>query len=209
MFNKNYENMKNSNFCYSCNTGNSCNSCNYCYSCNFCNSCNYCNSCNFCNSCNYCYFSAGLRMSEKMLFCLGERKYELKREGYQKNNQIFNVQVTEEEWDNAINSQPAFILPLTAWVKREEMTDEEKENISGWSEMDGYLKSQSYQDAWKEGWANASQEFKDWVKNLPHFNPELFEKITSIKFESEVKEMTVSEINKALGYDVKIIKERI
>ena len=203
MFNKNYENMKNSNFCYSCNTGNSCNSCNYCYS------CNYCNSCNFCNSCNYCYFSAGLRMSEKMLFCLGERKYELKREGYQKNNQIFNVQVTEEEWDNAINSQPAFILPLTAWVKREEMTDEEKENISGWSEMDGYLKSQSYQDAWKEGWANASQEFKDWVKNLPHFNPELFEKITSIKFESEVKEMTVLEINKALGYDVKIIKERI
>ena len=203
MFNKNYENMKNSNFCYSCNTGNSCNSCNYCYS------CNYCNSCNFCNSCNYCYFSAGLRMSEKMLFCLGEGKYELKREGYQKNNQIFNVQVTEEEWDNAINSQPAFILPLTAWVKREEMTDEEKENISGWSEMGGYLKSQSYQDAWKEGWANASQEFKDWVKNLPHFNPELFEKITSIKFESEVKEMTVSEINKALGYDVKIIKERI
>ena len=203
MFNKNYENMKNSNFCYSCNTGNSCNSCNYCYS------CNYCNSCNFCNSCNYCYFSAGLRMSEKMLFCLGERKYELKREGYQKNNQIFNVQVTEEEWDNAINSQPAFILPLTAWVKREEMTDEEKENISGWSEMGGYLKSQSYQDAWKEGWANASQEFKDWVKNLPHFNPELFEKITSIKFEAEVKEMTVSEINKALGYDVKIIKERI
>ena len=203
MFNKNYENMKNSNFCYSCNTGNSCNSCNYCYS------CNYCNSCNFCNSCNYCYFSAGLRMSEKMLFCLGEGKYELKREGYQKNNQIFNVQVTEEEWDNAINSQPAFILPLTAWVKREEMTDEEKENISGWSEMDGYLKSQSYQDAWKEGWANASQEFKDWVKNLPHFNPELFEKITSIKFEAEVKEMTVSEINKALGYDVKIIKERI
>jgi len=148
-------------------------------------------------------------MSEKMLFCLGERKYELKREGYQKNNQIFNVQVTEEEWDNAINSQPAFILPLTAWVKREEMTDEEKENISGWSEMGGYLKSQSYQDAWKEGWANASQEFKDWVKNLPHFNPELFEKITSIKFEAEVKEMTVSEINKALGYDVKIIKERI
>jgi len=148
-------------------------------------------------------------MSEKMLFCLGEGKYELKREGYQKNNQIFNVQVTEEEWDNAINSQPAFILPLTAWVKREEMTDEEKENISGWSEMDGYLKSQSYQDAWKEGWANASQEFKDWVKNLPHFNPELFEKITGIKFESEVKEMTVSEINKVLGYDVKIIKERI
>ena len=195
MFNKNYENMKNSNFCYSCNTGNSCNSCDFCDFCNFCNFCNYCNSCNFCNSCNYCYFSAGLRMSEKMLFCLGERKYELKREGYQKNNQIFNVQVTEEEWDNAINSQPAFILPLTAWVKREEMTDEEKENISGWSEMGGYLKSQSYQDAWKEGWANASQEFKDWVKNLPHFNPELFEKITSIKFEAEVKEMTVSEIN--------------
>jgi len=148
-------------------------------------------------------------MSEKMLFCLGEGKYELKREGYQKNNCIFNVQVTKEEFTKEINSKPVFRLPLTMWINKEEMTDEEKENISGWSEMGGYLKSQSYQDAWKEGWANASQEFKDWVKNLPHFNPELFEKITSIKFEAEVKEMTVSEINKALGYDVKIIKERI
>jgi len=36
--------------------------------CDFCNSCNSCNSCNYCDSCSFC---KKLRMSEKMIFCLG------------------------------------------------------------------------------------------------------------------------------------------
>lgn len=32
------------------------------------------------------------------------------------------------------------------------------------------------------------------------------EKITGIKYENEVKEMTVSEISKALGFEVKVVK---
>jgi hypothetical protein len=145
-------------------------------------------------------------MSEKMIFCLGDGKYESKGEGYQKNNRIFNKEVTIEEYSRQINSKPKFILPVTMWVKKEDMTDEEKNNKSNWSELGGYLKTLSYKNAWKEGWKNSSKEFKNWVKNLPNFNAELFEKITGIKYESEVKEMTVKEISEKLGYDVKIIK---
>jgi hypothetical protein len=131
-----------------------------------------------------------------MLFCLGDGKYESKGEGYQKNNRIFNKEVSPEQFDKARNSRPTFNLPIATWIKKEDMTDKEKEEVSGWSEMGGYLKVLSYEDAWKEGWKTASQDFKDWVKNLSGFDSDLFEKITGIRYESEIKEMTVAEIAK-------------
>ena len=140
-----------------------------------------------------------------MIFCIGEGKYESKGIGYQKNDHIFNVKVSEEEFKKAKDSQPSFKLPIAVWKKKEKMIDDEKEKASGWSEMGGYLKTLSYKDAWKNGWPTASKEFKDWVKNLPNFNAEIFEQITGIKFESEVKEMTLVELEKVLGHKVKII----
>ena len=210
---------KNCNFCNSCDSCDSCDSCNYCNSCNSCNSCdscdscNYCYSCNFCNSCdscNYCYYcdySSGLRMSEKMLFCLGEGKYEPKGIGYQKNYHIFNIPVSESEYNKAIGAKPSFTLYLTRWISKDKMTNEEKDNKYGWEQMGGYLKTLSYQDAWKESWAEASKEFKSWVKNLPHFNAELFEKITGVKFEETlVGSIATVEIG-GKKYKAKILEE--
>jgi len=119
-------------------------------------------------------------MSERMIFCLGEGKYKTEGEGYQKNSRIFNKEVSEEEFNKAKSTQPVFLLPIS--------------------------KTLSYENAWEEVWKTASKEFKDWVKNLPNFDAELFEKITGVKFESGMKEMTVKDVSEKLGYEVKIIK---
>jgi len=122
-------------------------------------------------------------MSERMLFCLGEGKYANYGEGYQKNNRVFNVQVTEDEWAKANNSRPSFELPLAKWIDKDDMTDEEKKNYKIYKEIGGYLKVLSYQDAWKEGWSKASDEFKKWVKDLPHFDAKIFKEITGLDIE--------------------------
>ena len=88
-----------------------------------CYSCYYCY---YCYSCDSCYYSYGLRMSERMLFCLGDGKYESSGEGYQKNNRIFNKDVTSDEFDTARNTRPSFELPIAKWVDKDDMTNEEK-----------------------------------------------------------------------------------
>jgi len=131
-------------------------------------------------NCDSCYSCKDLRMSERMLFCKGEGKYELKGIGYQKNNHIFNVQVSEKEFSEAMSSRPTFKLPLTKWIEKKDMTEDEKKDYTICEQIGGYLKVLSFEDAWKEGWSNASKEFKDWVKGLPNFNAELFKDITGI-----------------------------
>ena len=145
-------------------------------------------------------------MSERMLFCLGEGKYETKGIGYQKNYHIFNVPVSKEVYDKVISERVKFELPTAKWIDKEKMTDEEKNNKTNWSELGGYLKVLSWNDAWKEGWSNASQEFKDWVLGLPNFSPEIFKSITGLDIDEKVEELTLEEVCKQLGKTIKIIK---
>jgi len=123
-------------------------------------------------------------MSERMIFCFGDGKYESKGEGYQKNYRIFNKDVSKETFDKIYSSQPSFKLPVSVWVDKKDITDDEKENVSVWKEIGGYLKVLSYQDAWKEGWKTASKEFKEWVKGLPNFDEKMFKKITGLEIEN-------------------------
>lgn len=99
-------------------------------------------------------------MSERMLFCLGEGGYESKGAGYQKNNQIFNVQVDKETWNEARASL-------------------------GWETMGGCLKRTGYQDAWAAWWKEAKQSDKNKILELPHFNAEIFKGITGIDTEEK------------------------
>jgi hypothetical protein len=123
-------------------------------------------------------------MSERMIFCLGKGKYESVGEGYQKNYRIFNKDVSKEVFDKVYSIQPSFKLPVSVWVDEKDMTDDEKKNNPIYKEIGGYLKVLSYKDAWKEGWKTASREFKDWVKNLPGFDGEMFAEITGLEFNS-------------------------
>jgi len=152
--------MNNTN-CYSCNNCNNCDFCDFCdfcdscYSCNLCYFCDSCYSCNLCYFCDFCNFCKGLRMSKRMLFCLGEGRIKSQGAGYQKNNQIFNTQVTKQEWDKALNSLPEIKLDI----------------------KDGYEKG------WSKWWWEASKKDKDAILNLPHFNKDIFKSITGIDIE--------------------------
>jgi len=120
-------------------------------------------------------------MSERMIFCLGEGKYESKGDGYQKNNRIFNQQVTADEFDTAKKTMPSFELPIAKWVKYEDLDKDDQTTTS--KQLGGILKTLSYKDAWKE--AKISDEFKKWVKSLPHFNKDLFFQITGLEWNDD------------------------
>ena len=75
-----------------------------------------------------------------------------------------------------------FELPIAKWIETKDMSSQEKKNWPGHKELGGFLRRLSYKDAWAVAWPNASQEFKDWVKNLPHFNADIFESITGLKW---------------------------
>jgi hypothetical protein len=126
-------------------------------------------------------------MSENMLFCLGDGKYTSSGEGYQKNNRIFNKDVSEEVFNKACNSQPKFTLPTATWIKKEDMTKDEMTTTR--SQIGGYLKVLSYQEAWAEGWKTASKEFKAWVLGLPNFDKTIFKSITGLDIDVENKSL--------------------
>lgn len=116
-----------------------------------------------------------------MIFCLGEGRFVSSGAGYQKNLQVFNVSVTENEYNKVKSSLDVknFKLPIAKWVDIKEI----KSPITTQKQLGGYLKTLSYKDAWKEMWAGLSSEDKEFFKNIPHFNADIFEKITSIKIE--------------------------
>jgi len=116
-----------------------------------------------------------------MIFCFGDGQYESKGEGYQKNNRIFNVEVSHEEWSEAKSSMPTIKLPICSWRNKKEMTEEEKEEESGWETIGGLLKTQNYKEAWKVAWEKMTQKDKNKILSLPHFNKEIFTKITGIE----------------------------
>ena len=126
-------------------------------------------------------------MSEKMIFCLGDGKYERTGDGYQKNLRIFNTDVTEEEYQKLKDSLDIknIKLPIATWVDKKDMTDEEKENYSSYSETGGYLKTLLYQDAWKEMWGGFGKEDKDFFQSILHFDSKIFKEITGIDVKQE------------------------
>ena len=116
-----------------------------------------------------------------MIFCLGEGQYEKKGAGFQKNNQIFNTPVSSDVFNstkNALNVKD-FKLPIAVWVDVNNIDLPTKEQ----RQMGGYLKTLDYKEAWAEMWSKMSSADKSFFKTLPHFNAEIFEKITGIKIE--------------------------
>ncbi len=117
-----------------------------------------------------------------MLFCLGEGRYETKGEGYQKNNRIFNQQVTPDEFGTANRNMPKFELPIAKWIEYKDLSKDEQNSTS--KQLGGYLKTLSYKDAWAE--SKMSDEWIKWVKALPHFSAEIFNQITGLKLKDDV-----------------------
>ena len=141
-------------------------------------SCDYCNYCKSCNSCK------NLKMTENNYFCWSE-KYNDENSFQQKRYRVFNVEVGKEKY-NKIKK---------IYRKLEFDKNENYENYET-----------RFQTAFKKMWNNLLKEEKQEYFDIPHFNWEGFTFITGIEKEQQIEEMTVEQICKELGREIKIIK---
>lgn len=120
-------------------------------------------------------------MSENMLFCLGEGSSESQGIGYQKSFMVFNKQLTGKEYREVKSSFPTIEIPVARWINKDNMSKEEKKNVSGWDEMGGYLKTLGYEEGWEKWWGEAKQEDKNKILNCEYFDAKVFAGITGLK----------------------------
>jgi len=83
-------------------------------------------------------------------------------------------------------------LPLNVWIPKKDMTEEEKKEHPFYETTEGYLRTLSYEKAWKEGWAKASEKQKEWYKSLPNFDADIFKEITGIDVNEKEKLIELS-----------------
>lgn len=115
-----------------------------------------------------------------MIFCLDDGKYESKGEGYQKNYRAFNLDVSEKRY--------------------EEILKEVKEILKD-------FKLELNKNSWVDEWRKVSKE--QWLKlsQIPEFDKEVVEGIIGFELDlNKVEEMTVEQVCKELGRDIKIVK---
>jgi hypothetical protein len=115
------------------------------------------------------------------MFCVA-KEYNDDNSFQQKRYRIFNKQLTEKEYR-------AIIIP--------EIKLEFDKDLSY---------SERYQSSWKMARSKLSNKEKQQFLDLPHFNKEIFKDITGIDVDIEVQEMTVEQICKELGRNIKIVK---
>ncbi len=85
-------------------------------------------------------------------------------------------------------------LKVCAWIDKKDMSEEEKNEVSDWSDMGGYLKTLDYKEAWSEYWNRASDDEKQWFQNLPNFDPKIFEEITGIDIKTKKETIEIGGI---------------
>ena len=66
------------------------------------------------------------------------------------------------------------------------MTQVEMENNPSWQVTGGYLKTFTYEEAWRRSWDKASVDDKKKTLKLPNWNNEIFKQITGIDVEKEL-----------------------
>jgi hypothetical protein len=100
-----------------------------------------------------------------------------------------------------------FYFRLTEWINESDMTDKEKDTYPSYITTGGYLKCYDYKQAFKNSYNKASQKDKDSVKDLPNFDADIFYEISGIKVDGDnSEELTLEQVYKELGRDIKIIK---
>ena len=87
------------------------------------------------------------------------------------------------------------------------MTDKEKEANPNWETNEGYLKVYDYKEAFQKSYNEASREDQLMILKAPNFDAEKFLQISGIDVrKTSVEEMTMDQICKELGREVKIKK---
>jgi hypothetical protein len=115
-------------------------------------------------------------MSEHQLFCFAEEYGSIYRDSMQqKSYRIFNIEVSKEEYMTMM--PPSIKL----WFNKNEPN------------------ATRYSTAFKNAWSLLNQEQKKKFTSLPHFNKDIFLKITGVDVDLEPSnQMTIKEIEKRL-----------
>lgn len=150
------------NNCGTCTNCSICTNCNYCNNCLICESCSYCTSCKECNICNRCTFSTKLRMSEYMIFCIGEGEDVSNGVGYQENHRAFNKLIPPERWDIIYRDIKNILSNLKFYFDC---------------------------DNWTEEWKKVTGEQWRRLSNIPEFDKKVVEQIVGFKinFDDKIK----------------------
>lgn len=91
---------------------------------------------------------------------------------------MFNKE-TNLKWDEI--DHPNFDkFYLNKWVSESEMTEEEKKADPNFYVRGGYLKTYTWEDAWKNFWRETDEKNRQKFLNLPNFDPLVFKKITGL-----------------------------
>jgi hypothetical protein len=61
------------------------------------------------------------------------------------------------------------------------MSEDEKTAHPSWKTADGYLNDIPFKEAFSNAWGNWSKESRNAFIELPNFDAEIFEQITSVK----------------------------
>jgi hypothetical protein len=87
----------------------------------------------------------------------------------------------EKNYSIAINAIKYNEFPLNQWVSENKMTDKEKEENPCYKTTGGFLKTNSYKDAWAWAWKHFTEKEKQAIIELPNFNKKIFFDITGIE----------------------------
>ena len=145
-------------------------------------------------------------MSEKMIFCFGDGRWESSGEGYQKHLRVFNQDVSETRYDEVkkLLADNEIKITLTEWTDYDKLEKSEQTVIA--KSLGGLLKTFSYENAWLNFWNEATKKQKNCILDLPEFDAGIFKEITGI--DCSKKDSVAEEAIKLLeskGY--KIVKE--
>ena len=115
---------------------------------------------------------------------------------------IFNKPSTRATWYKA--KKPNWLyVNLTEWVSVENMTDREKQSYPDYVTTGGYLKHySSLKHAYIDAWENTTQEDRDLTKELPNFDPVVFEEVFGFNPFKEITKTIILD-----GKEIKISEE--
>ena len=96
------------------------------------------------------------------------------------NSTNYTMNKLKEKYQIALYAIIYSDFPLTKWISAENMSNKEKKENPQWETLGGYLKQNSYKDAWKIAWKNMSKEEQQAIQDLPNFDKKIFKEITGI-----------------------------
>lgn len=120
-----------------------------------------CNSCNFCNFCNFC---KNLKMTEYNYFCWSD-EYGEENSFQQKRYRVFNVEVTEDEYDAIAKLSPKLEFDVNeSYATR-------------------------FQTAFEKYWNTLDEKGKQEYYDIPHFDWKGFTFITGVEKSEDIIEV--------------------